>query len=695
MATKTIFSFQTRQAVLRDLLWDLQNLHQNGIIQGTLVKVTGAHAAATIRPFRGTSPPKDIDVIVSDARCIEDILVKYYPAKYYLDNDLTERILYRKLGTPGIHASSQLPIDLISVSSMPREHPVISNMISVDKISNALYYQQAFATLLDLIVLKIGSIVNPDFYTMAEVYIDFEGLKSALINQEKPLGAIWDAFRWGQYTRIGTSFELVQEYQRAKNDPDKYPQGLHLCEEALRINDAFKGFFPPPEDIAAIPTIRPPPFRSMSSIMAHPVSSPIVQPGRLDSSHRVVDVDFQLNFLPKVNVVNIVLELMIELCYIWRAIPQMFSEPPGDDEDDSLVVTAPATLDTASRTTWANGPNQSNHAVGSGVHVNMHCGIVALVSKTIDAERYRYLVLENFHYGIVDYVHNPMLDPGIIGILGAAPSTLAPPRGLDYDDNKTIIEAMYSGHRRMIEEPSFTISLGKGYVDGWLWCGPGPHPSLKNTAKTAFFQSALSRSGRPIGQWTAPLFKLEFVDSKSFGFRASHTCLSSRLEFFLGSALNSFLPEETDEIFSQYVKVNTDMTDSDARRGLSLKQDYPLVRLHFKDWTPMRPGALPTHWYIEASIFSFFGYNKQVDDEAYDGMPLTFNEYSHASLMDNDSESFGILGAPFFSMVTVEFRALQGKSAVRFRARDVATNDPNRYPNNKSFVIMKDLTDKR
>ncbi|KAK0449672.1 uncharacterized protein EV420DRAFT_1707897 [Desarmillaria tabescens] len=160
MATERIFSFEAWQAVWQavwqEFLKDIKTLHQRGIILNPpLFKVAGAYAAQAMIPtFRFTS---DIDVIVSDAREIENLLAQYYPAKYCIDDGQTERNLYRKPGTPGSERSSWFPIDLITISSMPQEHPVISNMFSVYQISNR---QHAFATLLDLIVLKLGAIFS-------------------------------------------------------------------------------------------------------------------------------------------------------------------------------------------------------------------------------------------------------------------------------------------------------------------------------------------------------------------------------------------------------------------------------------------------------------------------------------------------------------------------------------------------------
>ncbi|KAK0496532.1 hypothetical protein EDD18DRAFT_1462962 [Armillaria luteobubalina] len=161
MASKATFNFQTCHTVLSDLLQDIYNLHQTGKIGGkTLIKVTGAHAAATILRFRETS---DIDVIVSDAPLIQELLVKRYPTKYLLQSDQSETILYRNLGTHGAQASLHFPIDLIRLSSMAQGHPVTSNMISIDKMMSKppnAFDQRGFANLLDLIVCKIGAIVG-------------------------------------------------------------------------------------------------------------------------------------------------------------------------------------------------------------------------------------------------------------------------------------------------------------------------------------------------------------------------------------------------------------------------------------------------------------------------------------------------------------------------------------------------------
>ncbi|KAK0192039.1 hypothetical protein F5146DRAFT_1135770 [Armillaria mellea] len=161
MASKATFSSQTCRAVLLDLLQDIHNLHRKGAIGGeTLVKVTGAHAAATIMPFRETS---DIDVILSDAPFIQELLVKHYPARYFLQSGELERNLYRHLGTRGAQASLYFPIDLIRISSMAKGHPVISSMISIDNMISKLpgaFDKGGFADLLDLIVLKIGAIVS-------------------------------------------------------------------------------------------------------------------------------------------------------------------------------------------------------------------------------------------------------------------------------------------------------------------------------------------------------------------------------------------------------------------------------------------------------------------------------------------------------------------------------------------------------
>ncbi|KAK0442151.1 hypothetical protein EV421DRAFT_2035978 [Armillaria borealis] len=163
MASKATFSFQTCQTVLCDLLHDICDLHRKRAIKGeTLVKVTGAHAAAMILRFRETS---DIDVIVSDAPLIEELLVKHYPARYFLQSDKSERNLYRNLGTHSARASLHFPIDLIRVGSMAQGHPVTSSMISINKMMSKLpdaFDKRGFANLLDLIVLKIGAIVSED-----------------------------------------------------------------------------------------------------------------------------------------------------------------------------------------------------------------------------------------------------------------------------------------------------------------------------------------------------------------------------------------------------------------------------------------------------------------------------------------------------------------------------------------------------
>ncbi|KAG7447042.1 uncharacterized protein BT62DRAFT_1005440 [Guyanagaster necrorhizus] len=194
MAAKTTFTFQTCQQVLQNLLQDIYDLRQQGIILNTFIKVVGAHAAAArISPFRDTS---DIDVIVSNARHIEDLLVKHYPTKYCLEGDLTEKMLYRRLGNCGISAPSKLPIDLISSANMPPEHPVTADMISIDMFPNA-FDLRGFATLLDLIVLKIGSIVSGNLKRDAKKIwqdkLDLQQLVHHQNNVMQSLGRLLDA----------------------------------------------------------------------------------------------------------------------------------------------------------------------------------------------------------------------------------------------------------------------------------------------------------------------------------------------------------------------------------------------------------------------------------------------------------------------------------------------------------------------
>ncbi|KAK0232045.1 hypothetical protein EDD85DRAFT_846246 [Armillaria nabsnona] len=197
MASKATFSFQTCHTVLCDLLHDMHSLHRKGVIDGkTLVKVAGAHAAAAmIQPFRQTS---DIDVIMSDAPLIQELLVEQYPARYFLQCDKSERNLYRNLGTHGARASLQFPIDLIRVSSMAQGHPVTSSMISIKKMTSKLpdaFDKRGFANLLDLIVLKIGAIVSED-RDPKKIPQDEQDLKQLVICQndtmksrERPLNA--------------------------------------------------------------------------------------------------------------------------------------------------------------------------------------------------------------------------------------------------------------------------------------------------------------------------------------------------------------------------------------------------------------------------------------------------------------------------------------------------------------------------
>ncbi|KAK0482446.1 hypothetical protein IW261DRAFT_1592219 [Armillaria novae-zelandiae] len=163
MASRATFGVQTCRVVSSDLLKDIYGLCKMGTIdKKTLIKVTGAHAAARIFPFRETS---DIDVIVSDAPVIQELLVKQYPTKYFLQSGQSERDLYRNLGTDGAQASLHVPIDLIRVSSMAQGHPVTWSMISIDEMMSGhprALNKLVFADPLDLIVLKIGAIVSED-----------------------------------------------------------------------------------------------------------------------------------------------------------------------------------------------------------------------------------------------------------------------------------------------------------------------------------------------------------------------------------------------------------------------------------------------------------------------------------------------------------------------------------------------------
>ncbi|SJL09180.1 uncharacterized protein ARMOST_12556 [Armillaria ostoyae] len=520
---------------------------------------------------------------------------------------------------------------------------------------------------------------------MSEVFIDWTGIKNALGEPSLPTAAIYNAFRWGQLTRFQSSSKLQAERLRAMKNPAQYLPGLYLGD--AKNDEALKGFFlyhdfteerntgiisiddsvtlavadPDRVDdqvsskvlLVRNPATGPAQSQPISSMMAVQTSSRLTRPRRLDAEHRIIDVAFDFNFLPRVNV--------------------MFCSPPSD-VTDSDIITSPAIVDTASGTTWVNGPNLRNHkagyveadapvvpgrhgnlnyADGTSVHINMHCGILTLVSKPILADSYRFVVLKDFHYGVVDYTDRPLIDDRHIGILGAAPSSFVPPTGLNYDGNKTLIQAMYADSGELIEEPSVVISLGKGRVDGWMWCGPGSHPSLKDKPMTGLFRSAVKKDGRPDMFWTVPLTRIELVSSGGHSNVLIEIPYTVRLD--LGSTLNSF-QEITMQQISTHLKLVRTVAQSGSpiRPTLSEKQDYASVILHLED--------SELQWCIAVPFHAFFGFHNKVDDEVYDGMPLTFDDQTF--FREQDQTPFGVLGAPFFSLMAIELRSVQGRNAM-------------------------------
>ncbi|KAK0192004.1 hypothetical protein F5146DRAFT_1135739 [Armillaria mellea] len=152
-----------RLELARMFMEDLHRLRLSGIIPVTFIKAIGHHqadaltASSTPKWYRDTP---DIDFIVSDARGIEKILVETYPEKYSLD--LKEKSLNMSVKYWGDAAFEYVRFHLMSVNYLPRNHPATSKMFCIDQMARFPYNfdEQAAATLLDLIVLKIGAMVT-------------------------------------------------------------------------------------------------------------------------------------------------------------------------------------------------------------------------------------------------------------------------------------------------------------------------------------------------------------------------------------------------------------------------------------------------------------------------------------------------------------------------------------------------------
>ncbi|SJL12712.1 uncharacterized protein ARMOST_16143 [Armillaria ostoyae] len=174
MATYFFFGLVCRLELVKMFMEDLHRLRLRGIIPATTIKVIGDHAAEAM--FQSSTPKwwretMDIDFIVSGARNIEKILVETYPEKYSLD--LEEKALNMSVkfwDDPVDH----IRLHLMSVSYLPENHPATSTMFSIDQMSQFPYNfdVQASATLLDLIVLKIGGMVTPNRHNPKKDFTD-------------------------------------------------------------------------------------------------------------------------------------------------------------------------------------------------------------------------------------------------------------------------------------------------------------------------------------------------------------------------------------------------------------------------------------------------------------------------------------------------------------------------------------------
>ncbi|PBK83511.1 hypothetical protein ARMGADRAFT_1170496 [Armillaria gallica] len=175
MVTYFLFGLVCRLELVKMFMEDLHRLRRDGIIPETTIKIIGDHAAEAM--FASSTPKwyretmQDLDFIVSDARNIEKILVETYPDKYSLD--LEERSLNMSV------KFWDDPVDyvrlrLMSVSYLPENHPATSTMFSISQMAQFHYNfdVQASATLLDLIVLKIGGMVTKNRHNPKREFTD-------------------------------------------------------------------------------------------------------------------------------------------------------------------------------------------------------------------------------------------------------------------------------------------------------------------------------------------------------------------------------------------------------------------------------------------------------------------------------------------------------------------------------------------